>query len=114
MSATPPRSAILGQTVVENLFGSIDPIGQIIRIKKVPFTVIGVLDRKGQSPQGQDQDDTIYIPVTTAQKKIFGTSFPGMVRTIMVKARSTEDLAVAEKQINELLRQRHRIEPEAG
>jgi putative ABC transport system permease protein len=81
----------------------------MIRIKKVPFMVIGVLDRKGQSPQGQDQDDTIFIPVTTAQKKIFGTSFPGMVRTIMVKARSTEDLAVAEKQINELLRQRHHL-----
>ena len=95
--------------MVENLFGSIDPVGQMIRIKKVPFMVIGVLDRKGQSPQGQDQDDTIYIPVTTAQKKIFGTSFPGMVRTIMVKARSTEDLAVAEKQINELLRQRHHL-----
>jgi putative ABC transport system permease protein len=103
------KVAILGQTVVENLFGGIDPVGQMIRIKKVPFMVIGVLDRKGQSPQGQDQDDTIYIPVTTAQKKIFGTSFPGMVRTIMVKARSTEDLAVAEKQINELLRQRHHL-----
>jgi putative ABC transport system permease protein len=86
------KVAILGQTVVENLFGSIDPVGQMIRIKKVPFMVIGVLDRKGQSPQGQDQDDTVYIPVTTAQKKIFGTSFPGMVRTIMVKARSTDDL----------------------
>jgi putative ABC transport system permease protein len=103
------KVAILGQTVVENLFGGIDPVGQMIRIKKVPFMVIGVLDRKGQSPQGQDQDDTIYIPVTTAQKKIFGTSFPGMVRTIMVKARSTEDLPLAEKQINELLRQRHHL-----
>jgi putative ABC transport system permease protein len=103
------KVALLGQTVVDNLFGSIDPVGQMIRIKKVPFMVIGVLDRKGQSPQGQDQDDTIYIPVTTAQKKIFGTSFPGMVRTIMVKARSTEDLPVAEKQIIELLRQRHHL-----
>jgi putative ABC transport system permease protein len=103
------KVAILGQTVVENLFGSIDPVGQMIRIKKVPFMVIGVLDRKGQSPTGQDQDDTIFIPVTTAQKKIFGTSFPGMVRTIMVKARSTEDLPLAEKQINELLRQRHHL-----
>jgi putative ABC transport system permease protein len=103
------KVAILGQTVMDNLFGSIDPVGQMIRIKKVPFMVIGVLDRKGQSPQGQDQDDTIYIPVTTAQKKIFGTSFPGMVRTIMVKARSTEDLPVAEKQIIELLRQRHHL-----
>jgi putative ABC transport system permease protein len=105
------KVAILGQTVVDNLFGNIDPVGQMIRIKKVPFVVIGVLDRKGQSPQGQDQDDTIYIPVTTAQKKIFGTSFPGMVRTIMVKAKSTEDLGPAEQQINELLRQRHHIGP---
>jgi putative ABC transport system permease protein len=105
------KVCLLGQTVVENLFGSIDPIGQVVRIKKVPFTVIGILDKKGQSPQGQDQDDTVYIPVTTAQKKIFGTTFPGMVRTIMVKAKSTEDLDAAEKQINELLRQRHRIGP---
>ena len=105
------KVAILGQTVVDNLFGNIDPVGQMVRIKKVPFMVIGVLDRKGQSPQGQDQDDTIYIPVTTAQKKIFGTSFPGMVRTIMVKAKSTEDLDAAERQINELLRQRHHIGP---
>jgi putative ABC transport system permease protein len=100
-----------GQTVVENLFGDMDPIGQVIRIKKIPFIVIGVLAPKGQSPQGQDQDDTIYVPVTTAQKKLFGTTFPGMVRTIMVKAKSTEDLAAAEKQVTELLRQRHRIGP---
>jgi len=105
------KVCLLGQTVVENLFGSIDPVGQVVRIKKVPFTVIGILDKKGQSPQGQDQDDTVYIPVTTAQKKIFGTTFPGMVRTIMVKGKSTEDLDTAEKQINELLRQRHHIGP---
>jgi putative ABC transport system permease protein len=105
------KVCLLGLTVVENLFGSMDPIGQIVRIKKIPFTVIGVLDRKGQSPQGQDQDDTIYIPITTAQKKIFGTPFPGMVRIIMVKAKSTEDLDTAEKQITDLLRQRHRIGP---
>lgn len=105
------KVALLGQTVVENLFGEMDPVGQIIRIKKVPFTVIGVLERKGQSPGGQDQDDTIYVPVTTAQKKLFGTAFPGMVRIIMVKARSIGDLTSAERQINELLRQRHRIGP---
>ncbi|MBI3815843.1 MAG: ABC transporter permease [Nitrospinae bacterium] len=98
-----------GQTVVDNLFGNENPIGQIIRIKNVPFTVIGVLDKKGQSPTGQDQDDTIFIPVTAAQKKIFGTAFPGMVRIIMVKAKSMEDLYTAEKEITELLRQRHRI-----
>lgn len=103
------KVSLLGQTVVDNLFGDMNPVGQIIRIKKVPFAVIGVLERKGQSPSGQDQDDTIYVPVTTAQKKLFGTSFPGMVRIIMVKAKSAEDLAPAEKQINDLLRQRHHI-----
>jgi putative ABC transport system permease protein len=105
------KVCLLGQTVVENLFGSIDPEGKVIRIKKVPFTVIGVLERKGQSPQGQDQDDTIYIPVTTAQKKIFGTTFPGMVRTIIVKGKGVEYLDDAERQVRELLRQRHRLGP---
>jgi putative ABC transport system permease protein len=105
------KVCLLGQTVVDNLFGSMDPLGQVVRIKKIPFTIIGVLAMKGQSTQGQDQDDTIYIPVTTAQKKVFGTSFPGMVRIIMVKAKSAEDLGPAEKQINELLRQRHHIGP---
>ena len=105
------KVCLLGQTVVDNLFGGIDPIGQIIRIKKVPFTVIGILETKGQSIIGQDQDDVIYIPVTTAQKKIVGTSIPGMVRVIMVKARSAEDLPLAEKQVTELLRQRHRGGP---
>jgi putative ABC transport system permease protein len=105
------KVCLMGQTVVENLFGNIDPLGQIIRINKVPFTVIGVLERKGQSPHGQDQDDTIYIPVSTAQKRIFGTIFPGMVRSIMVKGKSAEDMDTAETQIKELLRQRHRIGP---
>ncbi len=103
------KVALIGQTVVDNLFGDQNPVGQTIRIKNVPFTVIGVLDRKGQSAQGQDQDDVIYVPVTTSQKKLFGTQFPGMVRIIMVKAKSADDLSSAEKQINELLRQRHHI-----
>jgi len=107
------KVCLLGQTVVDNLFGAADPVGQIVRIKKLPFAVVGVLERKGQSQHGQDQDDTIFIPVTTAQKKIFGTAFPGMVRTIMVKARSTEDLDAAERQITALLRQRHHIGPKA-
>jgi putative ABC transport system permease protein len=105
------KVCLLGQTVVENLFGDMDPVGQIIRIKKIPFTVVGVLGSKGQSPQGQDQDDTIHVPVTTAQKKLFGTTFTGMVRIIMVKGKSAETLSAAEKQITELLRQRHRIGP---
>jgi putative ABC transport system permease protein len=105
------KVCILGRTVTDNLFGDMDPIGRIIRIKKVPFTVIGVLEKKGQSPIGQDQDDTILMPISTAQKRIFGTQFAGMVRSIAVKAKSTEDLAAAEEQITALLRQRHRIGP---
>ncbi|MDH4231335.1 MAG: ABC transporter permease [Nitrospirota bacterium] len=103
------KVCLLGQSVVDNLFGGIDPVGQVIRIKNVPFTVIGVLDVKGQDPRGQDQDDIIYVPVTTAQKRLFGTTFPGMVRLIMVKAKGPDDLPAAERQITELLRQRHRI-----
>jgi putative ABC transport system permease protein len=105
------KVCLLGQSVIDNLFGDLNPVGQVVRIKNVPFTVIGVLDEKGQSTHGQDQDDTILVPVTTAQKKLFGTTFPGMVRIIMVKAKSSDDLASAEKQINELLRQRHHIGP---
>jgi putative ABC transport system permease protein len=105
------KVCLLGQTVVNNLFGSINPIGQIIRIKKIPFMVIGVLESKGQSLLGQDQDDIIYVPITTAQKKIIGTTLPGMVRIIMVKAKSADDLPFAERQVADLLRQRHRSGP---
>jgi len=105
------KVVLLGQTVVENLFGSMDSVGQIIRINKVPFTVIGVLEKKGQSIVGQDQDDLAYIPVTTAQKRIFGTTFAGMVRTILIKARSAGEMDRAEQQITDLLKQRHRINP---
>ncbi len=106
---TAAKVALLGQTVAGNLFSDANPVGQIIRIKNVPFIIIGTLSSKGQSTQGQDQDDTILIPVTTAQKKIFGTAFPGMVRIIMVKAKSSDDLIRAEIQLNTLLRQRHHI-----
>jgi putative ABC transport system permease protein len=105
------KVCLLGETVVENLFGGIDPIGQIVRIKKVPFTVIGVLASKGQTTFGQDQDDTIIVPLTTAQKKLFGMQFPGMVRTIAVQAKTPEAMSSVENQINDLLRQRHHIQP---
>ncbi|MGA2466954.1 MAG: ABC transporter permease [Thermodesulfobacteriota bacterium] len=105
------KVCLLGQTVVDNLFGGIDPIGQVIRIKNVPFTVIGVLAPKGQSTGGQDQDDTIIVPLTTAQKRLFGMQFPGMVRLIMVQAREPEVMKDVENQINDLLRQRHHIQP---
>ena len=103
------KVCILGKTVAENLFGGIDPVGQIIRIKKVPFTVIGVLVAKGQSTWGQDQDDVIYVPLSAAQKRLFGMQFPGMVRGITVQAREAEVVKDAEKQITDLLRQRHRL-----
>ena len=107
---TAAKVCILGQTVVENLFGDIDPIGQIIRINKIPFTIIGVLDKKGSSPRGGDQDDRIYVPLSTAQKRLFSTHIPGRVRSIMVQAKSLELTFEAEKEINALLMQRHRIQ----
>src|SRR3989339_24654 len=77
---------LLGQTVADNLFGEMDPVGQVVRIKKFPFTVIGVLALKGQTTWGQDQDDTLYVPLTTSQRLLFGRNFPGMVRSISVQA----------------------------
>src|SRR5262249_56024351 len=68
------KSALLGQTVTFNLFADSDPVGQVIRIKNVPFTVVGVLDRKGQTTYGHDQDDTLIIPLSTAKKKVIGAS----------------------------------------
>ncbi len=103
------KVCLLGQTVVDNLFGNDDPVNKTVRIKKVPFVVIGVLESKGQSMMGQDQDDIVFVPVSSAQRNLFGRWFPGTVRSIMVKARSTEDLDRAEQQIKDLLRQRHRI-----
>jgi putative ABC transport system permease protein len=104
------KVALLGQSVVDNLFGTQNPLGQIIRIKKVPFTIIGVLAPKGQSARGDDQDDIIYIPLTTAQKKVFGTALPNTVRSITAQAKDAEVMAEAEKQINNLLNQRHRTQ----
>ncbi len=105
------KVCLLGKTVAENLFGGLDPLGQIVRIKEVPFTVIGVLAPKGQTTFGQDQDDTIYVPLTTAQKRLFGTRFPGMVRFITVQATGPEVMKDVEEQITALLRQRHRMAP---
>ncbi|MDP2799388.1 MAG: ABC transporter permease, partial [Deltaproteobacteria bacterium] len=103
------KVALLGQTVVNNLFGATDPIGEIVRIKKKPMQVIGVLAVKGQSPRGDDQDDAIYVPITTAQKRLFGTHLPGLVRVIMVQAKDMNVMANTEKEITDLLDQRHRI-----
>ena len=107
------KVAVLGQTTVLNLFGDADPIGQIIRIKKVPFTVIGTLERKGQTSWGQDQDDIILMPISTAKKKVLGKSNtnPRAVQAISVKIWPDEDMREAEIQLRELLRQRHRLQP---
>ncbi len=105
------KVCLLGRTVADNLFGAMDPVGKIVRIKKVPFRVAGVLGKKGQTITGQDQDDVVYVPITTAQKKLFGTAIPGMIRFMMVKARSVDHLEPAQRQIADLLRQRHHIGP---
>ena len=105
------KNCLLGQTVADSLFGSDDPVGKIIRIKKIPFTVIGLLDRKGQSPQGQDQDDVIFIPLRTAQRKVFGSQFPNTVGAMMVQAKGADVLKKAEEEVIALLDQRHRIGP---
>ena len=104
------RVALVGKTVVENVFGDdIDPIGKTIRIKKSPFLIVGVLEGKGQSFDGRDQDDTIIVPITTAQRKLFGNQIPGSVRMIMAQAKSEKYMGVAEDAINDLIRQRHNI-----
>jgi putative ABC transport system permease protein len=105
------KNCLIGQTVAENLFGSADPVGKIIRVKKIPFTVIGILDHKGQSPQGTDQDDVIFIPLRTAQRKVFGSQFPDTIGAMMVQAKDADVLNKAEEEITALLDQRHRIGP---
>jgi putative ABC transport system permease protein len=102
--------AVLGQTVVENLFGpGQNPLEQIIRIHNAPFRVIGILTPKGQSTQGSDQDDTVLIPFTTAERKVMGAAMVGTVGSIMVSAVSPEFIPEAERQIKTLLRERHRL-----
>jgi putative ABC transport system permease protein len=106
------KVALVGQTVAQNLFGDSDPLGQIIRIRKVPFTVIGLLDRKGQSSWGQDQDDIVLIPISTAKKKVMGVNQANAraVNAISVKIRDGEDMKEAEAALRAVLRQRHRLQ----
>lgn len=102
------KTALIGKTAMTNLFGDDDPIGQIIRIKNVPFTVIGVLGEKGANSRGHDQDDIIMIPITTAQKKVFGITH---ITAIMAKAKGPMYVKNAVEEVTSLLRQRHRIMP---
>ncbi|MEK7869198.1 MAG: FtsX-like permease family protein, partial [Nitrospirota bacterium] len=109
------RVALVGQTVVENLFeAGEEPVGSVIRIKNVPFRVIGVLAPKGQSAQGSDQDDIVFIPFSTAERKVFGTQFIGSVGALFATTERQEDLFAAVDQIREVLRARHRLQTEQG
>jgi putative ABC transport system permease protein len=112
MEAT-SRVALLGQTVVDNLFApGEDPVGSMIRIKNVPFRIIGVLAPKGQSPTGNDQDDIILIPFTTAERRVLGTQFLGSVGALFASTERPEDLPAAVEDIRRVLRDRHRLRPD--
>jgi putative ABC transport system permease protein len=100
---------LLGQTVVQNLFGNEDPVGKMVRIRNIPFRVIGVMASKGQSPFGRDEDDQILVPYTTVQKKLAGIDW---LNFIMCSATSQRAIAASRRQIAALLRERHRLRPE--
>jgi putative ABC transport system permease protein len=106
------KVALLGQTVVNNLFNGTDPVGQAIRIKGVPFTVVGTLVPKGQSPTGQDQDDLVVMPITTAQKKVLGVTQAkaNSVGSLIVQATGPQTIQTAQDQMRDLLRQRHHLQ----
>lgn len=101
------KVAVLGETVRTMLFGSVDPVGQVFKIKNVPFTIVGLLAPKGQSAWGQDQDDVIFVPYTTAQKKLLGWT---ALQSILVATQSSAELEPALNQVTALLRQRHGLQ----
>jgi putative ABC transport system permease protein len=107
------KVAILGKTVSSQLFGEDNPVGQVVRIRGIPFEIIGLMESKGQSSQGQDQDDVIFVPLTTGRNRLFGEPRGRIARvgTIMIKAQEGSDTQEVEARITELLRQRHRIQP---
>ena len=102
------KVCVLGQTVVANLFGAADPVGQTIRVQQIPCQVLGVMAVKGQSPIGQDQDDVLLMPYTTVQKKLKGISW---LDDILCSAVSAEAIPMAETAITALLRERHQVRP---
>jgi putative ABC transport system permease protein len=107
------KLAVLGETVAENLFGDSDPTGQVVIVKNVPFTVSGVLTPKGQSPTGQDQDDVILLPISTATQKVLGVNKANAkaVGSVMVQAINPQAIDQAIEEMDALLRERHRILP---
>ena len=107
------KLAVLGETVAANLFGDSDPTGQVVIVKNVPFTVSGVLTPKGQSPTGQDQDDVILLPISTATQKVLGVNKANAkaVGSVMVQAINPQAIDQAIQEMDALLRERHRILP---
>jgi len=107
------KVVLLGQTVARNLFGDADPVGETIRVRRVPHVIVGVLERKGQSMVGQDQDDVVLIPISTARKRVLGGQQvkSRSVQSITVKVHDGQDVAAAEQEMRDLLRQRHRLQP---
>ena len=103
------RVAVIGQSTATQLFGDESPIGKSIRIRNLPFTVIGVLTRKGQSLDGRDQDDGVFIPLSTARQQLVRSAFPESVAMMLVQAEDQQSIGPAEREINELLRVRHKI-----
>ncbi len=105
--------ALIGSTVAAHLFGEDDPVGQVIRVQRVPLRVVGVLDRKGQSTWGQDQDDVILVPLATGRRSILGPNRARgrAVESISVKVRDAGLMKAAEEEIRRVLRQRHRLQP---
>src|SRR5205823_3568767 len=102
------KVAVIGKTAATQLFGSADPVGQVIRIKNVPFIITGVLKSKGMSMMGSDQDDVVVVPYTSAMKRLFGVT---TLRTINVQTATASLLNPVQQQITALMRQRHRITP---
>ncbi len=100
------RVAVVGSTVAENLFGDVNPTGKNIRINNMPYKVIGVLDSKGQSSMGRDQDDIIIVPLTTAQERLIGITY---VQSINIQVSNADAMGQVQTEIEQLLRQRHRI-----
>jgi len=109
------KVALIGQTVARELFGDMDPIDQVIRLRSVPVTVVGLLDRKGQNAMGQDQDDVVIVPISTYRNRIQGGGSGRLKRvgSISVKVREGESMQEAEEGIKALLRQRFRVQPGA-
>jgi putative ABC transport system permease protein len=107
------KNAVIGHTAAENLFGAgVDPVGQIVRIRDAPFTIVGVLTPKGQNGMGQDQDDVIFIPLSVFQTRMqrgLGKFVPGQ---IFISARSPDAIQSARNEIGALLRERHRLGPQ--